>query len=208
MDDIVASLALHAVLEPVLKELEADEKNIAAVHTLRAAFNKAERAHPGLSEEFISGVLDAEGVSLNLPEVLLRLACHDVTTYTISSEEDEFVVLNFRAKALKVKLSHIPDQIRDRSKFLQIIRDVASSIKDVLDAVNEVSKKHQADVQMKEYRKVLDSRKRVFVKSSRSFSDTLKRYFKDGRSEHVFLSANRLINHTNVLLSTYKALGY
>ncbi len=56
--------------------------------------------------------------------------------------------------ALKVKLSHIPDQIRDRSKFLQIIRDVASSIKDVLDAVNEVSKKHQADVQMKEYRKV------------------------------------------------------
>ena len=56
--------------------------------------------------------------------------------------------------ALKVKLSHIPDQIRDRSKFLQIIRDVASSIKDVLDAVNEVSKKHQADAQMKEYRKV------------------------------------------------------
>jgi len=56
--------------------------------------------------------------------------------------------------ALKGKLSHIPDQIRDRSKFLQIIRDVASSIKDVLDAVNEVSKRHQSDSQMKEYRKV------------------------------------------------------
>ncbi len=97
-------------------QLEGDEKNIAAVHTLRAAFIKvphttllvsfcypflssqAERAHPGLSEDFISGVLDAEGVSLNLPEVLLRLACHDVATYTISSEEDEFVILNFRAK--------------------------------------------------------------------------------------------------------------
>ncbi len=56
--------------------------------------------------------------------------------------------------ALKEKLSHIPDQIRDRSKFLRIIRDVASSIKEVLDAVNEVSKQHQTDPTMKEYRKV------------------------------------------------------
>ena len=59
---------------------------------------QAERAHPGLSEAFIGGVLDAEGVSLNLPEVLLRLACHDVTAYMIDSEEDEFVLLNYRAK--------------------------------------------------------------------------------------------------------------
>ncbi len=56
--------------------------------------------------------------------------------------------------ALKEKLSHIPDQIRDRSTFLRIIRDVAGSIKEVLDAVNEVSKRHQGDACMKEYRKV------------------------------------------------------
>lgn len=55
---------------------------------------------------------------------------------------------------MKEKLSHIPDQIRDRSKFLRIIRDVATSIKEVLDAVNEVSKRHQADPTMKEHRKV------------------------------------------------------
>lgn len=116
-------------------------------------------------------MLDAEGVSLNLPEALLRLACFDMSQYTISSQEDEFIQLNYRAKgmlffsfvcchihlrstALKEKLSHIPDQIRDRSKFLRIIRDVATSIKEVLDAVNEVSKRHQADHTMKEYRKV------------------------------------------------------
>ena len=33
-------------------------------------------------------------------------------------------------------------------------RDIASAIKDVLDAVNEVSKKHQISQQMKEYKKV------------------------------------------------------
>ena len=64
------------------------------------------------------------------------------------------IIYHTLVTALKQKLSHIPDQIRDRSKFLQIIRDVASSIKDVLDAVNEVSKKRQADPKMKEYRKV------------------------------------------------------
>jgi len=57
--------------------------------------------------------------------------------------------------ALKEKLSNIPDQIRDRSTFLRIIRDVAGSIKEVLDAVNEVSKRHQADTSMKEHRKVI-----------------------------------------------------
>ena len=123
-----------------------------------------------MTQDFISGVLDAEGVSLNLPEVLLRLACFDVAQYAITSQEEEFIQLNFRAKgelsrydyasesfvlsALKEKLSHIPDQIRDRSKFLRIIRDVATSIKEVLDAVNEVSKHHQADQTMKEHRKV------------------------------------------------------
>ena len=33
-------------------------------------------------------------------------------------------------------------------------RDIASAIKDVLDAVNEVSKKHQGDPRMREYKKV------------------------------------------------------
>ena len=33
-------------------------------------------------------------------------------------------------------------------------RDIASAIKDVLDAVNEVSRKHQTDQRMREYKKV------------------------------------------------------
>ncbi|KAL5476311.1 hypothetical protein EMCRGX_G026237 [Ephydatia muelleri] len=205
---VVASLALHVVLEPIFAELESSEKHLAATQTLRSAFTKAERCHPGLCQDFISGVLEAEGVALDLPEVLLRLSCKDAEHYIINSEEIEFVQLNERAIALKQKLSHIPDQIQDRSKFLQTIKDIASAIKDVLDAVNEVSKKHQISQQMKEYKKTLDNHKKVFVKSSRSFSDTLKKYFRDGRTENVFLSANRLINHTNALLAMYKTIGH
>ena len=37
---------------------------------------------------------------------------------------------------------------------LSACRDIASAIKEVLDAVNEVSKKHQTDTRMKEYKKV------------------------------------------------------
>lgn len=33
-------------------------------------------------------------------------------------------------------------------------RDIASAIKDVLDAVNEVSKKHHGDPRMREFKKV------------------------------------------------------
>lgn len=33
-------------------------------------------------------------------------------------------------------------------------RDIASAIKEVLDAVNEVSKKHQGDPRMREFKKV------------------------------------------------------
>ncbi|CAI8005279.1 Programmed cell death protein 10 [Geodia barretti] len=179
--EVVASLALHTVLEPIFTEMEREETMLASVQTLRDAFTKAERSHPGLAEEFLGGVLQAEGAGVDLPEALLQLACRDVDHYTIPSDEKEYVLLNERARALKVKLSHIPDQIQDRSQFLKIIRDIASAIKDVLDAVNEVSKKHQGDPRMREYKKMLDTHKKVFVKSSRNFSDTLKRYFKDGR---------------------------
>lgn len=56
--------------------------------------------------------------------------------------------------ALKQILSHIPDQILDRSRFLQTIKDIASAIKELLDAVNEVSRLHQGGAKMREYKRV------------------------------------------------------
>ena len=202
-DILVASLALHVVVSPVLKQLETDERNIAAVQTLRSAFKKAEKNNPGLSQSFVSGVLEAEGVNIDIPETLLRLACHD-QEFRIARQEQEFQVLNDKARTLKLILSKIPDQIRDRARFLQTIKDIAGAIRDLLDALNEVTRKHQQTIpKLRECKKTLENHKRVFVKSSKSFSDTLKGYFKDEQSENVFLSANRLINHTNALLAFF-----
>ena len=154
----------------------------------------------------MAGVLEAEGVSTDLPETLLRLACYD-EEFQLTRQEPEFLALNEKAQTLKVILSRIPDQIKDRSRFLQTIKDIASAIRELLDALNEVMKKHQQTIpRLREYKKSLETHKRVFVKSSKSFSDTLKRYFKDEQSENVFLSANRLINQTNALLAFFISL--
>lgn len=77
--------------------MELDDKNIAAVQTLRSAFNKAERCHPGLTQQFLGGVLDAEGVVLNLPEILLRLAATECDEYKITSDIAEYQILQDKA---------------------------------------------------------------------------------------------------------------
>ena len=98
--------------------MEREETLLASVQTLRDAFTKVklravwgyllenysaflcqvERSHPGVTEEFLSGLLDAEGVAVNLPEALLQLACQDGDQYTIPSDEKEYTLLNQRAR--------------------------------------------------------------------------------------------------------------
>jgi hypothetical protein len=65
---------------------------------------QAERAHPGLTEDFIGGVLEAELMrdKLSLPEALLRLALNDMDQYTLNSKDNEFVQLNYRARGIPV----------------------------------------------------------------------------------------------------------
>ena len=205
-DEAVASLALHVVISPILIQLEDDDRNIAAVQTLRSAFKKAERNNPGLTQSFVAGILESEGISLDVSETLLRLACHDREFY-LTRQEPEFVALNQKAQNLKNILSLIPDQIKDRSRFLQTIKDIASAIRELLEALNEVMKKHQGTIpKLRECKKAFENHKRIFVKSSKSFSDTLKRYFREEQSDSVYVSANRLINQTNTLLAFFLSM--
>lgn len=56
-------------------------------------------------------------------------------------------------------------------------REIASAIKKLLDAVNEVT----TFIRGSAGKQALDQRKREFVKYSKRFSNTLKEYFKEGQ---------------------------
>lgn len=201
----VPNLALQAIIRPALKQVQTVDKS-AADH-LVSAFEAAEDAIPGITQEILEGILRSEGFTMNISEILLRCSSTNSEDFEIEREELEFIKLGKKAQGLKYILGKIPLEILDRSKFLQTIKDIASAIKDLLDSVNEVLKTYQAQGKMREYRKTLEQNKREFVKYSKSFSDTLKQYFKDGRQESVFVSANKLINQTNNILIVFKMVG-
>lgn len=208
-----ASLCLPVLLRPILSQLE--QRDVAASQTLRTALCKAEASHPGFSYDLVLGLVRkssgtdaaaaAAGIPVNMNESLLRLqgAVSDQDShgeYRSSRTEEPFQELNKKSAALKRILSRIPDEITDRKTFLETIKEIASAIKKLLDAVNEVS----AYIPGTQGKAALEQRKREFVKYSKRFSNTLKDYFKEGQPTAVFTSATYLIYQTNQVMITVK----
>jgi len=198
----VTSLILPVLIRPILSQLE--RRDVSASQTLRSALSKAEAAYPGLTYDFVVGIMRRGDITVNMNEGILRLqgavSDTDIVEYRLNRSEDAFQELNKKSAALKKILSRIPDEITDRKTFLETIKEIASAIKKLLDAVNEVN----GFIPGTTGKQALEQRKREFVKYSKRFSNTLKEYFKEGQANSVFVSALYLIHQTNMIIATVK----
>lgn len=77
-------------------------------------------------------------------------------------------------------------------------REIASAIKKLLDAVNEVV----GFIPGTSGKQAVKQRKKEFVKYSKKFSTTLKEYFKEGQADAVFVRAMFLVHVTNQVFYT------
>jgi programmed cell death protein 10 len=183
-DELFAAMALPVVVGPILEKLEAQD--LGAAQALRAAFTKAEAQHPGFTYDLINGILNKAEVQnrVDMTECLLRLeGVNNSTEFQILRPEEPLQTLNDRAVSLKKILSRIPDEIYDRKKFLDTIKDIASAIRLLLDSVNNVV----LFVNGAQHKQKLELRKRELVKYSRNFSNTLKDFFQ-GQRQTVCIS--------------------
>jgi len=200
------SLVLPILIRPILLQLE--KRDVVASQTLRAALTKAEQTNPGLTYELVKGIIRKGNLNVNMYESVLRLQgaqqalsdTSDLIEYRLNRTEDAFQELNKKSAALKRILSRIPDEITDRRTFLETIKEIASAIKKLLDAVNEVV----GFIPGSSGKQAVEQRKKEFVKYSKKFSTTLKEYFKEGQADAVFVSALFLVHVTNQIMITVK----
>ncbi|XP_050698003.1 programmed cell death protein 10-like isoform X1 [Eriocheir sinensis] len=199
----VASLVYPVLIRPILGQIE--KENVASSQTLRTALSRVEASHPGFTYELVMGLVRKADLSVNMNESVLRLQgsvneADSASDYRVTRTEDAFQELNRKSANLKRILSRIPDEITDRKTFLETIKEIASAIKKLLDAVTEVSQ----FIPGMQGKQALEHRKRDFVKHSKKFSNTLKEYFKEGQANAVFVSATYLIHQTNLIMLTVK----
>ncbi|XP_067669810.1 programmed cell death protein 10-like [Haliotis asinina] len=205
---LYAKLTVDVVIGPVLERLEG--KDISAAQTLRAAIGKADTSLPGLAFDFLRLLLRKAEISekVDLCETLLRLGgATETEELRIPRSEPIYQELNHCAGDLKRILSRIPEQIYDRKQFLETIKEIANSIKTLLDAVNRVIGEMAPSENGS--KQILEDRKKDFVRYSKKFSNTLKDYFRDtNQNQNVFISANYLIYQTNVIMKTVRQECY
>jgi len=154
--------------------------------------------------ELIDAILESEQAKGGEESIekLLRHAGREIEAYKFPENSATLKELGVQSRALKAILGRIPEEINDRTKFLALIREIAAKIKITLESISAVFKNDSSAIESE--LATLETKKKIFVRVSKSFSETLKRYFKDGKKDAVLRSAHRLTNQTNSLLITLK----
>ena len=100
----------------------------------------AQEENTGFTQDVIMKLLEEKSVEVNFTKSLLRMAAADVEEYVIKQPEPEFQDLNEKAGAPKQSPSKITAEINTRVRFLQAIKDIPSTIKELF--VSNVFKKY------------------------------------------------------------------
>ncbi|XP_078062979.1 programmed cell death protein 10-like isoform X1 [Mustelus asterias] len=193
------TMALYTVMYPVFSELE--EVHSAAAQNLKAIFTEAEMKTPGLCQELLLKLLEQESVDLDVSytEALLRMSGQDAQGPLDQGEErEELSELRKKGRALRNILSSIADDINEKKRFMLTIRVSAVAIKDLLTTVSDMIKEFPPSMHQD-----LIHRRREFLIASKSFSDTLKKYFRDHRSSSVIVGALNLVHQINSLVQAF-----
>ncbi|KJE90121.1 hypothetical protein CAOG_01471 [Capsaspora owczarzaki ATCC 30864] len=192
-----SAFAFDTVVRSALDKVLAEDDSVApAIETLRAAFERAEQAQMGLVHSIVESILESDLDAASLGKF------REAGKVAKMTESDIQQVLALGTK-LVTTLQNLRSQITEKSTFLVAIKQIAGAIKIFLDSVGKVT---VTDEGLANHKRLLEDHKKIFIKTSKSFSDTLKGYFKEEFDQGaVFSSADVLIRETTQLMQTLKA---
>lgn len=203
MTNETSAALLYGIL-PSIREICGKDQQ--AEKALIQTFLKAEKHAPGFSDDFMRSFhKQAEAVPYPYEATILATSSQHLREFQLSNDSELAPLIQSRADNLKKILSSIPRVIPDRPIFLQTIKDIASNIRMLLDALNQRIEINRQKSRASTDR--LDMQKREFVRFSKRFSEALKEYFQDRcdeRKRGVFREANRLLHQTNQVLNTLR----
>ncbi|VDN55343.1 unnamed protein product [Dracunculus medinensis] len=198
------------IFDRLIQNCKNNENSLQTLQKLRTTLRQADIVSPSFLFDFIKVLLSESMLNINLQEAYLRLQSnapstdlelHNLPRYL---ERSEFQELSSRAIALRRVLARIPDEMSDRRTFLETIKEIASSIKKLLDATNAIMQIMPPGAQLCKLYETVEKRKREFVHYSKRFSNTLKEYFRDQNATQVSVSANQLIFQTTLIIRTIR----
>uniref|UniRef100_A0AC34F4S0 Programmed cell death protein 10 n=1 Tax=Panagrolaimus sp. ES5 TaxID=591445 RepID=A0AC34F4S0_9BILA len=173
-----------------------------ALNLLQRNLLQADNSSSSFLFDFAKTLLTDAKLNVNLQESYLRMhatAPVDDLEMPQYTNRPEFQELSLRAIALRRVLARVPDEMKERRPFLETIKEIASSIKKLLDATNVI-----LQIIPPQSQPIVEKRKREFVHYSKRFSNTLKEYFRDQNQTQVFVAANQLIFQTTQIVRTVR----